>query len=95
MALTLDYCVRNPDALVKVYVFDVYWRDGGFGKHGAGPFATHDKAQRCIDAVGWAGEVRRVQVVCAARVAYRIFRGGALPEGCAVARQSEFFPEGR
>lgn len=95
MSLTLDYCVRNPDALVKVYVFDVNWRDSGFGKHGARSFATAEDAQRCIDRVGWPGEVQRVQIVCTARHAYQIFKGGSLPDGCALARQSEFFPEGR
>lgn len=92
--LTLDYCVRNPNALVRVRVWDVRWADAGIGKHGAGPFASEYQAARCLDAVGWPGEVVSCWVITSARNAYRIFRGGQLPDGSRPASQAELFPEG-
>lgn len=42
---------------VRVKLWDVRWVDGGLGKHGHGPFATREQAERCLRAVGLAGTV--------------------------------------
>lgn len=46
---------------VTVDLWDVYWQEGGWGKHGHGPFATKSQAEACIRGVGWPGRAELVR----------------------------------
>lgn len=47
----------QPTDLVSLRLWDVRWKNDGFGKHGNGPFATRKQAEACLRKVGWAGQV--------------------------------------
>jgi hypothetical protein len=47
---------------VTVELWDVEYVDGGFGKHGRGPFSTERRAAASLRATGWEGRVVRVHV---------------------------------
>jgi hypothetical protein len=47
---------------VTLDLWDVCYTDGGFGKHGKGPFTTQAKAAASLRAVGWPGRVECVRV---------------------------------
>lgn len=46
---------------VTADLWDVYWLEGGWGKHGHGPFATQSQAEACLRAIGWPGRVERIR----------------------------------
>ncbi len=68
----------SPRTRVMASLWDVRWDGDGFGKHGRGPFATQAQAAACLRAVGWPGQVERVECTLDQADLERIERRGAL-----------------
>lgn len=52
----------SPHDQVTFELWDVRYADGGFGKHGEGPFSTKAQAEASLRAVGRPGQVESVTV---------------------------------
>ena len=54
--------VTPPSDRVTLELWDVRYVDGGFGKHGEGPFSTKAQAEESLRAVGCPGQAESVTV---------------------------------